>query len=177
MGPVAATYGIRPREALADTPAVLIHGPRQCGKTTLARMVGERRGYRYVSFDDDAVRAAARNDPIGFVAGLPPRSILDEVQRVPEIFTSLKVAIDQRRAAGRFILTGSANVVLVPALADSLAGRMGLLRLHPLAPCELSQRRPRFLDALFKNGFRTAIAEPLGTELAQRLVAGGYPAA
>jgi uncharacterized protein len=167
----------RLREALADTPAVLIHGPRQCGKTTLARMVGERLGYRYVSFDDDAVRAAARGDPIGFVAGLPPRSILDEVQRVPEIFTSLKMAIDQRRAAGRYILTGSANVLLVPALADSLAGRMGLLRLHPLAQCELSRRRPRFLDALFDNGFRTAIAKPLGAELAQRIVAGGYPAA
>lgn len=140
-------------------------------------MVGEPRGYRYISFDDDAVRTAARGDPIGFVAGLPPRSILDEVQRVPEIFTSLKVAIDQRRTSGRFILTGSANVLLVPALADSLAGRMGLLRLHPLAQCELSRQRPRFLDALFKIGFRTAIAKPLGTELAQRIVAGGYPAA
>jgi predicted AAA+ superfamily ATPase len=167
----------RLREALADTPAVLIHGPRQCGKTTLARMVGEPSGYQYVSFDDDAVRTAARGDPIGFVAGLPPHSILDEVQRVPEIFTSLKAAIDQRRSAGRFILTGSANVLLVPALADSLAGRLGLLRLHPLAQCELSQRRPRFLDALFKGGFRTAIAKPLGAELAQRIVAGGYPAA
>lgn len=156
---------------------MLIHGPRQSGKTTLARMVGEPRGYRYVSFDDDAVRTAARGDPIGFVAGLPPRSILDEVQRVPEVFTSLKVAIDQRRTAGRFILTGSANVLLVPALADSLAGRMGLLRLHPLAQCELSRRRPRFLDALFKGGFRTEIAKPLGIELAQRIVAGGYPAA
>jgi predicted AAA+ superfamily ATPase len=140
-------------------------------------MVGEPRGYQYVSFDDDAVRAAARGDPIGFVAGLPKRSILDEVQRVPEIFTSLKAAIDQRRSAGRFILTGSANVLLVPALADSLAGRMGLLRLHPLAQCEISPRRPRFLDALFNGDFRTAIAEPLGSDLAQRIVAGGYPAA
>lgn len=167
----------RLREALADTPAVLIHGPRQCGKTTLARVVGERRGYRYVSFDDDAIRAAARSDPIGFIAGLPARSILDEVQRVPEIFTSLKMAIDSRRTAGRFILTGSANVLLVPALADSLAGRMGLLRLHPLAQCELERRRPRFLDALFGSGFRTAIATPLGAELTKRIVAGGYPAA
>lgn len=167
----------RLREALADTPAVLIHGPRQCGKTTLARMVGDRRSYRYVSFDDDAVRTAARNDPSGFVAGLPLRTILDEVQRVPEIFTSLKMAIDQRRASGRYILTGSANVLLVPALADSLAGRMGLLRLHPLAQCELSRRQPRFLDALLNGSFRTAIAKPLGPELAQRIVAGGYPAA
>ena len=123
----------RLREALNDTPAVLIHGPRQSGKTTLARAVGEPRGYRYVSFDDEAIRGAAKNDPVGFVSGLPAKSILDEVQRVPEIFTSLKAAIDHRRTSGRFILTGSANVLFVPYLADSLAGRMGILRLHPLA--------------------------------------------
>jgi predicted AAA+ superfamily ATPase len=129
----------RLRESLTDTPAVLIHGPRQSGKTTLARTVGEPRGYRYVSFDDEAIRSAAQNDPIGFVAGLPKRAILDEVQRVPEIFTSLKASIDRERSAGRFILTGSANVLLIPKLADSLAGRMGLLRLHPLA---LARRKP-----------------------------------
>ena len=100
----------RLREALADSPAVLIHGPRQSGKTTLARLVGEPRGYRYVSFDDEAVAIAAKSDPVGFVSGLPARTILDEVQRVPAIFTSLKAAIDRRRTAGRFILTGSANV-------------------------------------------------------------------
>ena len=80
-------------EALADTPVVLIHGPRQCGKTTLARMVGERRGYRYFSFDDEAARGAAERDPVGFVADLPERVILDEVQRVPALFTALKAAV------------------------------------------------------------------------------------
>lgn len=115
----------RLREALADTPVVLIHGPRQCGKTTLARMVGERRGHRYISFDDDAVLGAAERDPIGFVADLPERVILDEVQRVPALFTALKAEVDRRRVPGRFILTGSANVLLVPKLADSLAGRLG----------------------------------------------------
>ena len=109
--------------------------------------------------------------------GLPPRTILDEVQRVPEIFTSLKAAIDRRRTAGRFILTGSANVLLVPNLADSLAGRMGILRLHPLAQCELLGRRPRFIDALFRGGFRTRMTDRLGTALAERIVGGGYPAA
>jgi hypothetical protein len=167
----------RLREALADTPAVLIHGPRQSGKTTLARLVGEPRGYRYVSFDDEAVQGAARRDPIGFVEGLGPRAILDEVQRVPGIFTSLKAAIDRRRTAGRFILTGSANVLLVPNLADSLAGRMGILRLHPFAQCELLGKRPRFIEALFRGGFRTRITDRLGMALAERIVGGGYPAA
>lgn len=167
----------RLREALRDTPAVLIHGPRQSGKTTLAREVGESRGYRYVSFDDDATRAAARSDPVGFVGRLPAKSVLDEVQRVPEIFTSLKAAIDARRTPGRFILTGSANVLRVPNLADSLAGRMGILRLHPLAQCEIAGAQPRFLDDLLRGRFRTGLAEPLGAGLARRIADGGYPAA
>lgn len=167
----------RVREALVDTPVVLIHGPRQSGKTTLARTIGERRGHRYFSFDDEAARSAARQDPVGFVAGLPARAILDEVQRVPELFAALKNAIDRRRVPGRFILTGSANVLLVPRLADSLAGRMGILQLHPLAQCELARRPPRFLDELFRGGFRTRTTERLGPALIERIVAGGYPAA
>jgi predicted AAA+ superfamily ATPase len=167
----------RLREALADTPVVLIHGPRQSGKTTLARVVGEPRGYRYFSFDDEAARAAAEGDPVGFVADLPGRVILDEVQRVPALFTALKVAVDRRRTPGRFILTGSANVLLIPKLADSLAGRMGILRLHPLAQCELAGRPPGFLRTLFSGAFRTRATERLGEALAERIVAGGYPAA
>lgn len=164
-------------EALTDSPVVLIHGPRQCGKTTLAQTVGEQRGYAYVSFDDDATRAIAEMDPAGFVADLPNRVILDEVQRVPALFTSLKVAVDRKRVAGRFILTGSTNVLLVPKLADSLAGRMDILRLHPLTQTEIARRPPHFLDTLFEAGFKTRPAERLGSQLADRIVAGGYPAA
>src|SRR5438552_11904534 len=86
-----STERLRPRfaetrlvEALADTPVVFIHGPRQCGKTTLARIAGDPRGYAYFSFDDPAALAAAKADPNGFVAELPARTILDEIQRVPE---------------------------------------------------------------------------------------------
>lgn len=164
-------------EALADSPAVLIHGPRQCGKTTLAQVVGERMGYGYITFDDDVARGAAQSDPAGFVADLPKRSILDEVQRVPSLFAALKTAIDRKRVAGRFILTGSANVLLVPRLADSLAGRLEILRLHPLAQCELARRAPGFLDTLFAGGFKTRQTERLAGQLAERIAAGGYPAA
>jgi predicted AAA+ superfamily ATPase len=164
-------------EALSDTPVVLIHGPRQCGKTTLAQALGRARGYSYFSFDDGVTRSAAMADPMGFVADLSGPAIFDEVQRVPEIFSALKAAVDRRRTPGRFLLTGSTNVLLVPALADSLAGRMGILRLHPLAQSELAARQPRFLDALFAGTFKPRKAERLGQALAERVVAGGYPAA
>jgi predicted AAA+ superfamily ATPase len=118
----------------------------------------------------EALATAAKADPVGFVSDLPARTILDEVQRVPEIFTSLKAAIERRRAAGRFILTGSANVLLVPTLADSLAGRMAMLRLHPLAQCEIEGRRPRFIETLFRAVFKTGIACALLGIDAARLV-------
>jgi predicted AAA+ superfamily ATPase len=164
-------------EALADSPAVLIHGPRQCGKTTLAQMVGRRRHYIYFSFDDDVTMAAATADPVGFIADLPEKAILDEVQRVPRVFPAIKSVADRQRTPGRFLLTGSANVLLLPALADSLAGRMSILRLHPLAQCELGERASRFLDRLFTAEFKARRFERLGKSLAEQIAAGGYPAA
>ena len=164
-------------EALTDSPVVLIHGPRQCGKTTLALRTGERAGYAYFNFDDPVALAAATEDPVGFVADLPEHTILDEVQRAPALFTALKSAVDRRRTPGRFLLTGSANVLLVPRLADSLAGRIELLRLHPLAQAELAGKPPEFLDALLGGTFKTRTWPRLGKELAGRIVAGGYPPA
>lgn len=170
---------VRPRlsEALLDSPVVLVHGPRQCGKTTLARTLGDAGGFSYLSFDDDVVRASAQTDPMGFVGDLPDKIVLDEIQRVPELFTALKAAVDRSRKPGRFILTGSANVLLVPKLADSLAGRMEILRLHPLSQAELHGRPPDFLDALFGEGFHGKPKPRLGPGLAHRIAAGGYPAA
>jgi len=167
----------RLEEALTDTPVVLVHGPRQCGKTTLARMVGDAAGYAYITFDDDVQLSAAQADPVGFVADLPDKTVLDEVQRVPGLFLALKSAVDRDRRPGRFIMTGSANVLLVPKLADSLAGRMEILRLHPLAQDELVRSESRFLDVLFEGQFRNRHFERLGASLAEKIVAGGYPAA
>jgi predicted AAA+ superfamily ATPase len=168
---------LRLKESLADTPVVLIHGPRQCGKTTLAQHLGAKAGYAYKSFDDEVTLAAARSDPIGFVADLPAKCILDEVQRAPGIFSSLKMAVDANRAPGRFLLTGSANVLLVPALSDSLAGRMGIQRLYPLAQSEMAGHPPHFLDTLFGGRFSARKRPRLGRELAGRIADGGYPAA
>lgn len=164
-------------EAMADTPVILIHGPRQCGKTTLARMVGDKNGYTYFNFDDAVILKSAETDPAGFVADLPERVVLDEIQRVPRLFMSIKSAVDKHRVPGRFILTGSANVLLAPQLSDSLAGRMEILRLHPLSQSELTGVASNFLNNLFGNSFKTGTCERLGSELAERIVAGGYPAA
>ena len=164
-------------EALGDSPVVLLHGPRQSGKTTLARLVGEQRGYAYLTFDDAVARESASADPAGFVDTLPPHVILDEVQRVPALFTALKAAVDRERLPGRFLLTGSSNVLLVPSLADSLAGRMEILRLFPLAQTELARHDSGFLAALMTGNFQTRRSDRLGGELAERIVAGGYPAA
>lgn len=164
-------------EAIRDSPVVLIHGPRQSGKTTLARRIGEARRYTYISFDDPASLAAARSDPQGFVDGLPDRVILDEIQRVDELFPIIKATVDRNRTPGRFLLTGSTNILLLPTLADSLAGRVEILRLHPLSQSEITGSREGFLPRLLREQFGTESEPRLGREILERLAAGGFPAA
>jgi predicted AAA+ superfamily ATPase len=160
--------------ALADRPVVLLHGARQTGKTTLARASAAARNAAYYTLDAAAVFAAANADPEGFVAGMPPGPVVvDEVQRAPGLFSALKQVVDRDRAPGRFLLTGSASALMVPRLSESLAGRMELLTLWPLAQCEIEGTAGDFVDRLLAD-------EPLvpaapGATLASRLVRGGYP--
>lgn len=160
---------------LQDAPVVLIHGPRQSGKTTLALSLGMESGYDYLSFDDVETLQAAERDPTGFVRTLPERIILDEVQRVPGLFSTIKSAIDRDRKPGRFILTGSANILLISALSDSLAGRMDIFRLHPLAQSEIEETRPGFIDRLFQAEFSTGTQAVSMEDLYRRILSGGYP--
>lgn len=167
----------RLNEALADTPVVLIHGPRQSGKTTLAQHVGREKGYAYYSFDDVGAQEAAADDPVGFVAGLPERVILDEIQRVPTLFSTIKLAVDRERTPGRFILTGSTNILTIPRASDSLAGRIEIIQLHPLSRCEIFGRRSRFIEDLFSGTPIVHATNRLGDMIADIVAAGGFPAA
>ena len=162
--------------ALSDTPVVCLLGPRQCGKSTLARHCEPDR--HYVSLDDKAYLDLARQDPEGFVNDLPERVAIDEVQRAPELALAIKRSVDANRKSGRFLLTGSANLLQLPRLADSLAGRMECLQLHPLTVSEIRKSEGRFLETLLDGNLHTEITPsggPKPSELPALLVAGGYP--
>ncbi len=152
-------------ESIGDSPVTLIHGPRQCGKTTLAKIIGESLGYSYFTLDDADTRLVAQNDPMGYISDCPDQAILDEIQRVPELFRILKLSVDRNRKPGRFILTGSTSVILVPELTDALVGRMETLRLHPLSQQEIEQSQaPSFLERLFAGNFQTRRKKTIGNE-------------
>ncbi len=165
------------RDALADTPVVCLTGPRQSGKTTLVRaMMPERPFY---SLDHAPYLAAARTDPVGFVAALPAEATIDEVQRAPELLPAIKLSVDRDRRPGRFVLTGSANLLLLPTVTESLAGRMEVARLMPLTECEKDRRPGHFLSDLLAGDVRPVLRPgsrpPDPADLARRLISGGYP--
>jgi len=163
--------------ALGDSPVVCVLGPRQSGKSTLVRRLDPARPY--VTFDDPALLGAASADPVGFVAGLPPAVTLDEIQRVPGLLPAIKMSVDRDRRSGRFLLTGSANLLLLPAVSESLAGRMEVVRLHPLTEAEKERRPGRFLEHLLAGSFKARVrpGEPELRGLIRRLLQGGYPEA
>lgn len=162
-------------DALSDTPVVCILGPRQVGKTTLAKQLQPER--TYISFDDASLLDAARFDPVGFVAGLPDQVILDEVQRVPELLSAIKLSVDNDRRPGRFILTGSANLLLLPGVQESLAGRMEVIYLNPLSEQEKHHSSYSLLEAMISGQLKPVITgiQPLVSGVAEAVVRGGYP--
>lgn len=163
--------------ALADTPVVLLHGARQTGKTTLARLLAAGTPKRrYLTFDDSAVLGAAAASPAGFLAGLDGPVVLDEVQRVPELFPAIKAQVDTDRTPGRFLLTGSANVLLVPKVSESLAGRIDIITLWPLSQNEIEGVEGNFVDRVFAARLPALHLPPKpGLTLTDRIVRGGYP--
>ncbi len=165
----------RAEEALSDTPVVLIVGPRRAGKTTLVRKMGEA-GRTYITLDDQTTLDAARSDPVGFIRGLD-QAIIDEIQRAPDLLLAIKKTVDEDYRPGRFLLTGSANVLTLPRVADSLAGRMETIQMLPLARAEVTGQMPRFLERLFDGKLQGVQGAIVGDDLVKLVLIGGFPEA
>ncbi len=163
--------------ALADTPVVVVAGPRQAGKSTLVAHIVAARGGTWLSLDDATTLDHARTDPVGFVGGRTGLVGIDEAQRVPELLLAIKSEVDRDRRAGRFVLTGSTRLLGAPGLADSLAGRMEALTLWPFTQAELADEPtpPGLIDRAFtaELGGLRAPAVPRA-EVVQRATRGGY---
>jgi len=165
-------------ELMAGLRAVVLQGPRQAGKTTLARELAGRFGARLISLDDPAALEAVRLDPTGFLQAYSRPLCLDEFQRGGEaLVLALKAELDQSRARGQFLLTGSTNFLALPELSESLAGRIGLVTLWPLSQGELERRPSGFLDQAFLDpehfrGYRATLQR---SDYFERLAIGGYP--
>lgn len=166
--------------ALTDTRVVIVLGARQVGKSTLLEWVAAGEGGRrqLVTLDDQAVRSAATLDPAGFVATLETPVAIDEIQRVPELMTEIKLRVDRDHTPGQFVLTGSANLLEMKQIKDSLAGRAEYLRLYPFSRGELLGHREVFVPSLAKGEFPRVVDAPVGrTAYAEMLATGGYPEA
>ena len=160
-------------EAMADTPVVLVAGPRQAGKTTLVRQMA---GLRYLTLDDELTLLAAREDPVGMIRNLD-RAVIDEIQRAPQLLLAIKKAVDEDRRPGRFLLTGSANLMALPTVADSLAGRMETLTLLPLSQSEMHGAAANWLDRAFAGQLLRVSTPAIGDDLVEAVSRGGYPEA
>jgi len=160
------------KKSLKVHPVVLVCGPRQAGKTTLCQELVREDGFTYISLDDLRFLSAASHDPLAFLGGQPKPLILDEVQRVPEIFLTIKQDVDQNRQPGRYLLTGSANPLLLPKVADSLAGRMDVLRLYPFSQGEMRRGYETFLERAFSGEFTSSLKDE---HLEELILRGGYP--
>lgn len=176
-GPSLYPRQIRSRiaEAMQDTPVVLLAGPRQAGKTTLVRQISGN-GASYLTLDDELTLMSAREDPVGMIRSLD-RAVIDEIQRAPSLLLAIKKSVDEDRRPGRFLLTGSANLMALPTVADSLAGRMETLLLLPLSQSEIEGQSVNWLDSVFAGQVPQQGTQALGSDLVDRVLRGGYPEA
>lgn len=165
------------RTALTDTRVVAIAGPRQSGKTTLARGIAEKDGRPFITLDDPQRRRFARSDPIGFMQGLET-AVIDEIQRAPDLILALKQAVDEDPRPGRYLVTGSVDLFRSPVSPDSLAGRAETVALLPFSQAEIAGTAPSsFLDRAFAREAPGAMDAGPTPDLADRVAGGGYPEA
>ena len=165
-------------ETLADTPITVVQGARQVGKSTLVRQVLGERDVRVLSLDSAPVCNAAKADPGAFVRQSDGLLVIDEVQRVPELILAIKDSVDEDRRPGRFLITGSANLLELPGTQESLAGRAETVVLCGLSQGEITGKREDFVDLLLA-GDTSAIARRDGTlsrdDYLEILCAGSFP--
>jgi predicted AAA+ superfamily ATPase len=164
-------------EAIKTRRVLLLSGPRQCGKTTLAKQLVTK-SIVYRTLDNAAIRTLAESDPHSFVEHTHQMLIIDEVQRAPALLSAIKIVVDENTRPGQFLLTGSANIQSLPSMQESLAGRVRKIRLRPLSQGELSGAAPIFLDKAFEQTFvqnhSTYLNRKTMLEMAFR---GGFPEA
>ena len=162
--------------ALEDTPVVFLKGARQVGKSTLVQEFVDD-SWTMINLDDQNQRELIESDPVGFMRAHQEKKVaIDEIQRLPELLLHIKQSVDANRAPGRFILTGSANAMVLPRVADSLAGRIETIQLNPLSECEIHDVKPTFLHRLTQGEhFPEMTCVPDKAYLIRRVVEGGFP--
>ncbi len=164
-------------ELLEDFRIVSINGPRQSGKTTLSKEIAEQTGMEYYTFDNDATRVTAQNDPINFIRQLSKTPcVIDEIQLVPEVIPALKIVVDEKNETGMFLLTGSADLFKMSAIRESLAGRMVSVSLFPLSYFELNSSHKNMVDMLFNQEITSfKFLKQEYEAMVEQIVTGGYP--
>ena len=154
---------------------VNLTGARQCGKTTLAKSLPLPRS-RHCTLDESRMAASARGDPSGFVSRSEGETlVIDEIQKVPELLEWIKINVDRSNERGQYLFTGSANLHFVKSVTDSLAGRVGRVRLRTLALGEINGVRPDFLDNAFAIRFPREVVGCDKRKMIKLATAGGYP--
>jgi predicted AAA+ superfamily ATPase len=164
-------------EALQDSRIVLVSGARQVGKTTLTtKIAATEHPMRSLTLDDGPTREAAERDPAGFVAGLDDAVLIDEIQHVPDLLLEIKKTVDRDTTPGRFLLTGSADVLSSKRVVDALTGRIDRIRMWPLAQTEIAGGTLNVVDELLAGRVPQVSGAPVGHQAFSAVVAeGGYP--
>jgi len=162
--------------ALADTPVVFLRGARQTGKTTLVQMLAAGPyPAHYVTLDNVGILSAASSDPSGFIDGLEKPVVIDEAQRIPDLLLAIKEDVDRNRQPGRYILTGSADILTLPRVADALTGRMEVVTLWPLSVSESSGGSSTIIDELFHPETIWSLKPNPVFDIFATLAGGGFP--
>ena len=164
-------------ELLEDFRIVAINGPRQSGKTTLSKEIAKELGMNYYTFDNEATKLTAQNNPIPFIEQLSKTpSVIDEIQMVPEVISALKISVDEKNQSGMFLLTGSADLFKMSSIKESLAGRMVSISLFPFSCFELNGSSKNVIDMLFCGEIKSFNFKRMSYEkMIEKITTGGFP--